>query len=83
MSLFDEYAWMTVGPERIYLGDTVRVLGDAFPSPTGDWHNGRIGVVTAKEDGDIIVASIDNRKPALSSAHYPFYKLEKWVECSQ
>lgn len=69
--------WETVGPEKLHRGDTVRVVLNAFRGRVGEMHNGRVGVVIDKADGNIIVASTDNRKPTLKHTRYPFYLLEK------
>jgi hypothetical protein len=58
------------------VGDTVRVRKDAFTGDAGKVHNGRVGRVTAKRSGDIIVRSTDDRQPYLDGAHYPPSALE-------
>lgn len=77
---FQFMRWIPAYPGHLYKGDRVRVLMNAFSSPAGQQiHNGRIGVVIDVRDGDIIVESIDNRKPKLTQTRYPYYKLEKAV----
>lgn len=61
---------------QVNVGDTVRVRADAFSSLAGQKHNGRIGKIVAKRNGDIIVNSIDEVEPALESVHYPANVLE-------
>lgn len=63
---------------QVNVGDTVRVRSDAFTGQAGQTHNGRIGRVTAKRSGDIIVKTTDNR-PVLDGAHYPPSALERKV----
>lgn len=60
----------------IQVGNTVRVREDAFPGPSGRTHNGRVGRVLAKRNGDIIVRSTDGKEPYLDMAHYPPSALE-------
>jgi hypothetical protein len=72
--------WIPAYPGHLSRGDKVRVLHDAFASEAGRTiHNGRVGVVVAVASGDIIVKTTDDRKPALTEARYPYYKLEKAV----
>ena len=72
--------WIPAYPGDLKRGDRVRVLQDAFSCKTlGTIHNGREGVVLESRDGDIIVASTDNRIPQLTQSRYPYYKLEKAV----
>lgn len=77
MNSSDINYWMTVGPEKLSKGDTVRVLADAFKGLSGQMHNGRVGVIVDKGDGNIIVATTDGKSPVLTKTRYPFYKLEK------
>ena len=72
--------WIPTYPGHLYKGDKVRVLQDAFDEETlSRIHNGRVCVVLDAKDGDIIVASIDDRLPRLTDTRYPYYKLEKAV----
>jgi hypothetical protein len=70
-----QYAPVMVG-FNVQVGNIVRVRSDAFTGEAGRLHNGRIGRVTAKRNGDIIVTSIDGREPKLEMAHYPPSALE-------
>ena len=60
----------------LQVGQTIRVQKDAFSGGTGRVHNGRVGRITGKRSGDIIVRSTDGREPFLDAAHYPANKLE-------
>lgn len=72
--------WIPAYPGNLTSGDKVRVMLDAFTSEAGrQIHNGRIGVVLAVKDGEIIIKTQDNRTPRLAEARYPYYKLEKAV----
>ncbi|UDL16378.1 hypothetical protein SEA_ZOOMAN_94 [Microbacterium phage Zooman] len=65
-----QYAPVMVG-FNVQVGNIVRVRSDAFTGDLGRLHNGRVGRVTAKRHGDIIVTTIDDREPKLEMAHYP------------
>lgn len=71
--------WVPLQPGQITVGDTIRVLADAFDGKLGTIHNGRVGRVTAVRYGDVIVKSTDNKQPELNGVHYSPYKLEKRV----
>lgn len=71
--------WIPVQPGQIKVGDTVRVLADAFSDKAGVMHNGRRGKIVAVRYGDIIFKSTDGRTPELNGVHYSPYKLEKLV----
>lgn len=73
----DEFIWFPAAPSNIFEGDLVRVRLDAFGPVVGPKHNGRIGVVIQVSGEDVVVKSIDARKPRLSKTHYPCHKLEK------
>ena len=64
----------------IQVGNTVRVRHDAFTGDLAHSHNGRVGRVLAKRNGDIIVRSTDDKKPYLDMAHYPPSVLELRVK---
>ncbi|URP22183.1 hypothetical protein SEA_BIG4_99 [Microbacterium phage Big4] len=70
-----QYAPVMVG-FNVQVGNTVRVRSDAFEGDLGRLHNGRVGRVTAKRNGDIIVTTTDDRVPRLEMAHYPPSALE-------
>lgn len=61
---------------NVQVGNTVRVRKDAFSGEAGRLHNGRVGRVTAKRSGDIIIRTTDDREPYLDGAHYPPSALE-------
>lgn len=70
-----QYAPVMVG-FNVQVGNTVRVRADAFSGDAGRIHNGRVGRVTAKRHGDIIVTTTDDKLPRLEMAHYPPSALE-------
>lgn len=73
----NDYEWKPLQPGQITIGDIVRVKSDAFGGDVGPLHNDRRGTVVAVRYGDVIVNSIDNKKPELKGVHYSPYKLEK------
>lgn len=52
-------------------GQIVRISPTAFAGKLGQLHNGRLVKVVARRWGDIIVDSVDGKKPELRGAHYP------------
>jgi hypothetical protein len=76
----DFIRWIPAYPGYLFEGDRVRVLHNAFASEAGQRiHNGRVGVVVRVASGDIVVKTTDEKKPRLTEARYPYYKLEKAV----
>lgn len=71
--------WISAQPGAIKVGDTVRVRSNAYAAEAGLLHNGRKGRVIAIRYGDIIIRTIDNIEPSLSSAHHSPHHLEKLV----
>lgn len=61
-------------------GDIVRVRDGAYSGSTGAIHNGRTCEVIEVRGGDVIVRSVDGRKPSLSETRHPPYNLEKLVK---
>lgn len=74
-----EGRWIPARVGQIRPGMRVRVRLDAFKGELGQLHNGRLGVVVEVGDGDVIVRSIDARKPHLMAAHYSPFVLEELV----
>ena len=72
--------WIQAHVSNVKPGDTVRVKDDSFDKGTGEMHNGRICEVLSTRSGDIVVKSIDDRKPELPKTYYPAIVLEKRVE---
>lgn len=64
---------------NVKIGDVVRVKQNAYSGSTGKIHNGRLCEVVDIRDGDVVVKSIDNVLPTLTSTYHPPYNLEKKV----
>lgn len=71
--------WISVHVRNVKPGDVVRVRKDAYSGSTGEMHNGRICEVVEIKGGDIIVKSIDDRHPILSTTHHSPTALEKEI----
>lgn len=65
---------------NIMVGNEVRVRADAFSGLAGRAHNGRVGKVVAKRNGDVVVRITDDKFPKMESAHYPPSALELRVK---
>lgn len=72
--------WVPVQPGFLKVGETVRVMNNAFTDSTGQIHNGRRGVVVAIRHGDVIMRSNDDKTPFLDGVHYSPYKLERRIK---
>jgi signal peptidase I len=62
---------------KINPGDVVIVNSDAYSGDVGEMHNGRVCKVLETRDGDVIVMSIDERKPQLWWTHHSPHVLKK------
>jgi hypothetical protein len=71
--------WVQAQPGQIVVSNKVRVKLDAFRGELGPRHNGRVCKVVGVRYGDIIVKSIDGKKPELDGTHYSPHDLEKFI----
>lgn len=74
-----EEVWVEAIRGSVHTGDTVRVLHNAFEGQLGEYHNGRVGRVTAVRSGQVFFRSTDDLTPHIDGAHYDFDKLQKRV----
>lgn len=74
-----EMEWIQVHTANVEIGDVVRVKKNAYSGSTGAIHNGRLCEVIEVRKGDVIVKSIDDALPKLTSTFHPPYNLEKMV----
>ena len=79
VSLAKDEVWVDAKRGQLSVGDQVRVMHDAFDGELGAIHNGRRGTIVAIRSGDIIVNSIDGKRPPIDGVHYQPEKLQKRV----
>jgi PHP family Zn ribbon phosphoesterase len=79
VSLAKDEVWVDAKRGQLSVGDQVRVMHDAFDGELGAIHNGRRGTIVAIRSGDIIVNSIDGKRPSIDGVHYQPEKLQKRI----
>lgn len=71
--------WRDTFRGDLVVRDIVRVKSDAFSGVAGTRHNGRVGVVIAIRNGDIIVRTTDDPEDVLDGVRYPPDLLQKLI----
>lgn len=69
--------WQDSHISQMIIGDVVKVKDDAYSGEVGEIHNGRICEVIETSYGDVVVKSIDAKKPVLHRTHHSPNVLQK------
>ena len=79
--VIDEADWIEAQRVLLEPGLIVRVKPDAFDiDRLAKTHNGRIGKILEVRDGDVILETVDGKKPHLTGAHYSPWILQMQLD---
>lgn len=73
-----EAVWVDAKPGELVIRDRIRVKRGAYDGPTGEYHNGRYGVITAIRMGKVYVRYTDGGPNTDLQGHNPS-ELEKRI----
>jgi hypothetical protein len=70
-------SWVDSHISEMRVGDVVKVKDNAYHGDVAEMHNGRICEILKVGHGDVVVCSIDDKRPVLRWTHHSPDVLQK------